>query len=132
MAFSLWLSMLRIQHCRKLRRRSQIRLGSSVAVAVAQASRYHSYSTPSLGTPICYRCSPKKEKKKERILTYLWTGKACPIHDAPSGKMKDILANEVINKDHHEVIKEGQMEDLEEIHYQKKAKVSLGQDLSHQ
>ena len=59
------LSGLRIRHCHELWGRSQTWLGSGVAVAVAQAGGYSSYSTPSLGTSICHRCSPKKQKKKE-------------------------------------------------------------------
>ena len=40
----------------------------SVAVAVVQASRCSSNWTPSLGTSICYGCSPKKQKKKNMKL----------------------------------------------------------------
>ena len=43
-------------------------LGSDIAVAVAvavvKASGYSSDYTPSLGTSICYRCSPKNAIKK--------------------------------------------------------------------
>ena len=42
--------------------RSQIRLGSGVAVAVAQVGSNSSDSTPSLGTSICRRCGPQKKK----------------------------------------------------------------------
>ena len=35
-----------------------------VAVAVVQAGKGSSDSTPSLGTSICYECGPKKQKKK--------------------------------------------------------------------
>ena len=42
-------------------------LGSGVAVAVAQAGSYSSDLTPSLGTPICHRYSPKKDKKKSEF-----------------------------------------------------------------
>ena len=38
-------------------------LGSGVAVAVAEAGSYRSDSSPSLGTSICLRCGPKKNKK---------------------------------------------------------------------
>ena len=41
-------------------------LGPHVAVAVAQEGSCSSDLTPSLGTSICLRCSPEKEKKKER------------------------------------------------------------------
>ena len=51
------LSGLRIRHCCELWCRSQMNLGSGVAVAVGQASRYSSNSTPSLETSICCRCS---------------------------------------------------------------------------
>ena len=53
---------LRIQHCSKLRHRSQIQLGSGIAVAVVKAGSYCSDSSPSLGTSVCYRifssCDP--------------------------------------------------------------------------
>ena len=48
----------------KLWHRSQIQLVSSVAVAVAYASSCSSDLSPSLGTSICRRCSPKKKKIK--------------------------------------------------------------------
>ena len=63
------LSGLRIRRGRKLRCMSQMRLRSRVAVAVAQAGSYSSNWTPSLGTSICHRSSPrngKKTKKKEK------------------------------------------------------------------
>ena len=53
---------LRIWHCHKLWCRLQMRLGSCIAVAVAQASSCSSNSTPSLGTSICHRCAPKKNR----------------------------------------------------------------------
>ena len=43
-----------------------MQLRSDVAVAVVQASRCSSDSTPSLGTSICCRCGPKKEKKRAK------------------------------------------------------------------
>ena len=52
------LSGLRIQHCHELWYRLQTRFG--YYVAVAEASKYSSNLTPSLGTFICCRCSPKK------------------------------------------------------------------------
>ena len=57
---------LRIQHCHKLPHRSQTRLGSSVAVAVAvvQVGSCSSDWTPSLRTSICCRYGPKKTKNK--------------------------------------------------------------------
>ena len=57
-----------IQHCCELWYRSQMRLGSHVAVAVAvvKASSYRFNLTPSLGTSICCWCSPKKAKKKQQ------------------------------------------------------------------
>ena len=59
------LSGLRIWHCHKMWCRSQTRLGSGVAVSVAQACSYSSDSTPSLGTSVCHGCGPKKRTKKE-------------------------------------------------------------------
>ena len=58
------LSGLRIQCYRELWCRSQTWLGSdmAVAVAVAEADSYSSDSTPSLGTSIGHRFSPKKTK----------------------------------------------------------------------
>ena len=56
------LSGLRIQHCRELWCRSQVRLGSHVAVA----GGYSSNSTPGPETSICHRYSPLKKKKKKR------------------------------------------------------------------
>ena len=40
-------------------------LGSCVAMAVAWASSCSSNLTPSLGTSICHRCSPKKQTNKQ-------------------------------------------------------------------
>ena len=57
------LSELRIQHCRELHCRLQMRLRSGVAVAVAEAGSYSSDSTPSLGTSVCCGCGPKKIKR---------------------------------------------------------------------
>ena len=57
---------LRIQCCHKLRHRTQMQLGSGVAVAVAQASSYGSKSTPSLGTSACHRFSLRKRKKRRK------------------------------------------------------------------
>ena len=41
-----------------------MRLRSDVVVAVVKASNSSCDSTPSLGTSICHRCSPKRGKKK--------------------------------------------------------------------
>ena len=41
------------------------RLGSDIAVAVAQAGSYSFDLTLTLGTSICHRCSLKKGKKKK-------------------------------------------------------------------
>ena len=46
--------------------RSQMRLGSRVAVAVAVASSHSSDSTPSLRVSIYFGCGPKKQKKKKK------------------------------------------------------------------
>ena len=46
-----------------------MQLGSSVAVAVVQACRGSSDSTPSLGTSICCRCGPKKTTNKQQKQT---------------------------------------------------------------
>ena len=56
------LSGLRIWHGHELWFRLQMQLGSPVAVAVVQAGSCSSNLTPSLGTSICCRCGPKKQK----------------------------------------------------------------------
>ena len=61
------LSGLRIRRCRELWCSLQTQLGSSVAVALAQAGGYSSDSNPSLGTSVCQGCSPKKKKKKKKV-----------------------------------------------------------------
>ena len=64
------LSGLRIQHCCELWCRSQTRLRSCIAVAVAWASSCRSISTPSLGISICRGHGPwgkKKEKKGQGL-----------------------------------------------------------------
>ena len=53
---------LRIWCCFKLWHRSQMPLGSIVAMAVAQAYNCRSNSTPSLGTSICCRYGHKQKK----------------------------------------------------------------------
>ena len=58
------LSGLRIWHWCELWCRLQTRLTSGVAVA--GASRCCSDSTPSLGTPICHGCGPKKQNKNKQ------------------------------------------------------------------
>ena len=53
------------RRCHVLWCRSQTQLGSRVAVAVAKAASCSSDLTPSLGTSMCHRCGPKKEKKRK-------------------------------------------------------------------
>ena len=65
------LSGLRILHCHELWCRSQVQLGSGVAVAVAQAGDYSSDSAPSLGTCMCQGCGPEKTKKSVLHIVYL-------------------------------------------------------------
>ena len=62
------LSGLSIWHCSELWCRSPTRLESGIAVAVVQASSYSSASTPSLGTPMCQGCGPKKTKNNNNDL----------------------------------------------------------------
>ena len=59
------LSRLRIWHCQEPWCRSQMRLGSGIAVAVVQADGYSSNWAPSLGNSLYCGCSPKKTKKKK-------------------------------------------------------------------
>ena len=61
------LSGLRILSCCKLQYRSQMWLGSGVAVAVVWAGSCNSDLSPSLGTSICHRCSPKKMQKRKKV-----------------------------------------------------------------
>ena len=56
-----------VWYCRELWGRSQTRLGSCVAVAVAQAGSCSFDWTPSLGTSICHGCSPNKKEKEKKI-----------------------------------------------------------------
>ena len=60
------LSGLRIQRCHELLCRLQTWLRSGVAVTVAKASSYRSNWTPSLGTSICHRWGPRKDKKTKK------------------------------------------------------------------
>jgi len=60
------LSGLRIWRGCELWCRSQMWLGSGVAVA-GIGWQYSSDSTPSLGPSICHRCSPQKTKKDKSI-----------------------------------------------------------------
>ena len=61
------LSGLRIHSCCELWCKSQMSLGSCIAVAATSPRGCSSNSTPSLGTCSGCRCSPKKKKKeKER------------------------------------------------------------------
>ena len=79
--------------CCELWCRLQTRLGSHVAVAVAQAGGYSSDSTPSLGTSMCCGSSPRKGKRTKtlswlsRIFGGGFTGTLCP----PSSQTAGIL-----------------------------------------
>ena len=57
---------LRIRRFSELWYSLQMRLGSSVAAAVAWVGSYSYDSTPSIGTTICHRGSSKKKKKKKK------------------------------------------------------------------
>ena len=61
------LSGWRIQCCCELWCRSQMRLGSAIAVVVAYASSCSSDLTTRLGTSICRKCGTKKKKKKNQM-----------------------------------------------------------------
>ena len=78
-----------IRLCPELWCWSQMRLRYRVAVAVAWASSYSSDSTPSLGTPIGCRCSPKKKKKKSLGLPGSiiepWPLSTMPVPNFPHG-----------------------------------------------
>ena len=69
---------LRIRCCPELWCRSQMWLGSGIAVAVVQAGNCNSDSTPSLGTSICLGCSPKETRqKKDEKFEACWKKKIC-------------------------------------------------------
>ena len=57
---------VKIWHFHELWCRSQRQLRSCVAVAVVWAGSYSSDWIPGLGTSICCRCSPKKQKKAKK------------------------------------------------------------------
>ena len=78
------LSGSRIWCCCELWCRSQTRLRSCVAVAVAQAGRCSSDLTPRLGTSICHRCSPEKQKSKKPQKTKNKTKKERRYYYLPS------------------------------------------------
>ena len=59
---------LGIWHCRVLWCKSQTRVRSGSAVAVAEAHGYSSDSTPTLGTSICQGPKKIKDKKKKKVL----------------------------------------------------------------
>ena len=52
--------------CHELWCRSQMWLKSPVAVAVVSAGSCSSNSAPSLGTSMCRRCGPKKQRKRKK------------------------------------------------------------------
>ena len=64
------LSGLRIWSCRELQCRSQMQLGSGIAVAVVQASSCSSHSNPSLGTSKCRRSGPEEAKHSNNVAKY--------------------------------------------------------------
>ena len=71
-----WLSGLKIRRCGELWCRSQMPLGSCVAMAVVSAGSCSSNSPPSLGTSICLGWGPKETKKKKRRRTGCYI---CPL-----------------------------------------------------
>lgn len=58
---------LRIWRCGELWCRWQTQLGPGVAVAVVEAGGYSANWTPSLGTPVCLWCGPKKTKDNKKV-----------------------------------------------------------------
>ena len=60
------LSGLRIQRCHELCCRSQMWLGSCIAVPVVWAGSCSSNWIPSLRISICHRCGPKKQKTNKK------------------------------------------------------------------
>ena len=71
------LSELRIQRQCEMWSRLQTRLRFQVAVAVVKASGYSSDLTPSLGTSMCSKYSPKKKRGRDLFLSHAtWMGLA--------------------------------------------------------
>ena len=66
------LSGLRILQCCKLWCSSQMWLRPGVAVAVVWDGSYGSNLTPSLGTSLCCRCSPKMKNNKYTCM-FMWS-----------------------------------------------------------
>ena len=60
------LSGLRIRHCHELWCRSQIPLGSRIAVTAVWGQRCSAHSTHSLGISICHGFDPRKQKNKNK------------------------------------------------------------------
>ena len=65
------LSGLRIRYCHKLQCRLRMQLGSGITVAVAYTDCSSSDLTPRLGTSMCHRFGPKKEKKNREFPLWL-------------------------------------------------------------
>ena len=79
------LSGLRIQHCHKLRHRSQMRLGSDVAVAVVKAGGYSSDLTPAWELPYASGAALKKDKNKRFMHPY--------VHSSTTDNSQDMETN---------------------------------------
>ena len=72
-----------IWHCHELWCRLQKQFGSCIAVPVAQPCSRISDSAPSLGSSICQRCGPKKQKRKKENLEENKTEKVVGGEDGP-------------------------------------------------
>ena len=84
--FSLWAKDLALPQAAH---RLQMGLGSSGAMAVAQASSCSSDSSPSLGTSICCRWGCKKKKKIKRITEH-WVAKFAKYDIPKSPNFKEL------------------------------------------
>ena len=101
------LSGLTIQHCCELWCRLQTRLGSRVAVVLAQASGYSSNSTPSLGSSMCHESSPRNGKKTKQTNKQKRNEKGKTTTDPT--EIQRIL------KDYYKQLYTNKMENLEEM-----------------
>ena len=90
------LSGLRIRCCRELWCRLQTQLGSGVVVALAQASSYSSYWTPSLGTSKCCGWGPKKNKQTNKQKKFWNAGKCCSFTELSYLQKKSLKKEQLI------------------------------------
>ena len=96
---------VRVRHCCELWCSSQTRLGSSVSVAVEQASNYSSNWTPSLGTSTCRGCSPKQTTNKKKTWVNIKLPSKSLIKRTSNNDTVKRLANPLILKEVNKTVK---------------------------